>query len=873
MKTIKILLLSFLLLAPLASIQAQQKNVADMSKEEMMALNYDDLLNMSFEDLIMVANKFGMSADELLEFFLNKDVTSASKRAEKSMNSPLSTTVISKEEILNSGALSIPEALRLVPGMIVREKTSGNFDVHIRGNDNIPPKNMFLYSEDQYSLVMIDGRPVYNYSFGGTFWETLPIDLGDVERIEVIRGPSSALYGPNAVAGAINIITKRTETKEIKTSVNAQYGTNNVQNANASVSFGASEKLKFRFSGNYAHQNRFTDKFYVFDMDRYFTKSEIDTMTDYWVPGRSKLPVNKDEAGNAKIPDPDLAINKYGINGAIFYDINKDINVELALGLQNSDVLTSTLGNSDIPLAERGSNTNYIDLRSKIHGFHFQANQMWGDQDVQKGSRGWYISPTIRNINLEYEKEFFGSLTLRPGVSYQQATYSDQKRLTAAETAAKLGFLNGKPELNAIAGFLRADYKAFEKLRLIAAVRADKYNVPDDVYFTYQFISTFDINKNNVVRAVYSRANRGAFIVDSYANYNWEVVSKNNAAKAPDMYPYTLGWSGNENLKMPVMDMFEIGYRTQPIKNIMIDLEAFHTITKDYNYFLPDSLTLNVDFLLPRKVESATGRVMYYNFDLRSKQTGVTAMISFVANKNLSFRVFGTVQQTKLEDFYSKTLWNCFGDMATTNQANIIKDGTLLQIAMTAQGAIAKLSAGETISENEQAALTAYQNMTAEEQLTLGGIVANGYKKTYSTSNKDIVNGKIIADSLIDVNHKATPSFYGGFSVDYTPSFLPKLHINSNIYFYSENTLLHTKFSEIGKYNVDGSQKANYNYNDYKSVYTVEPKAIVNLKVSYKFWKENSVFFNARNVIDKKREFAYMDEVKGMYLIGMNLNF
>ncbi|NJK85337.1 MAG: Plug domain-containing protein [Bacteroidales bacterium] len=192
----------------------EPKSVSEMTKEEVLNLSYDDLLALPFEELIMAADKLGMSADQLLEYFLNKDVTSASKRAEKSIHSPLSTTVISKEEIEASGATSIPEALRLVPGMIVREKTPGNYDVHIRGNDNVPPKNMFLYSENMMSLVMIDNRPVYNYSFGGTFWETLPVDLNDVERIEVIRGPSSALYGPNAVNGVINIITKRTEGKK-----------------------------------------------------------------------------------------------------------------------------------------------------------------------------------------------------------------------------------------------------------------------------------------------------------------------------------------------------------------------------------------------------------------------------------------------------------------------------------------------------------------------------------------------------------------------------------------------------------------------------------------------------------------------------------
>jgi hypothetical protein len=86
--------------------------------------------------------------------------------------------------------------------------------------------------------------------------------------------------------------------------------------------------------------------------------------------------------------------------------------------------------------------------------------------------------------------------------------------------------------------------------------------------------------------------------------------------------------------------------------------------------------------------------------------------------------------------------------------------------------------------------------------------------------------------------------------------------------------LLQTKLNDIGKYNVDGSAKTNYNFEDYKSVYVVEPKFILNLKVSYKVWKECSVFVNTRNLLNSpKREFAYLDEIRGLYFVGMNLSF
>jgi len=129
--------------------------------------------------------------DLSLEELMNIEIVSASKKAESSFKSPLSSTVLTKDEIIASGATSIEEALRLVPGMLIREESNGNYDVHIRGNDNLPPGNFAFYSENSMSLVMIEGRPVYNYANGGTFWEALPISIVDVKRIEVVPGPST----------------------------------------------------------------------------------------------------------------------------------------------------------------------------------------------------------------------------------------------------------------------------------------------------------------------------------------------------------------------------------------------------------------------------------------------------------------------------------------------------------------------------------------------------------------------------------------------------------------------------------------------------------------------------------------------------------
>jgi len=125
-------------------------------------------------------------------------VITASRGAQSPLDSPNSTTIITRQDIRLSGITRIPELLRRVPGMDVMQITGGDSNVSMRGfNSRLANK----------LLVLINGRPAYNDILGATFWETLSIDVDQIERIEIVRGPGSALYGANAFAGIVNIIT------------------------------------------------------------------------------------------------------------------------------------------------------------------------------------------------------------------------------------------------------------------------------------------------------------------------------------------------------------------------------------------------------------------------------------------------------------------------------------------------------------------------------------------------------------------------------------------------------------------------------------------------------------------------------------------
>lgn len=140
-----------------------------------------DLLSMNIEDLI------------------NVRVTSLSKHEEKYMSTAGAIFVITNDDIRRSGARSIPEALRLAPGLQVSQSNMNQYQIGIRGQSDFFTDLL---------LVMVDGRPIYTTTFSGVWWVAQNYPLEDIERIEVIRGPGGAIWGSNAVNGVINVITR-----------------------------------------------------------------------------------------------------------------------------------------------------------------------------------------------------------------------------------------------------------------------------------------------------------------------------------------------------------------------------------------------------------------------------------------------------------------------------------------------------------------------------------------------------------------------------------------------------------------------------------------------------------------------------------------
>lgn len=176
-----------------------------------------------------------------LEDLLGIEVTSASKKSQKLTDTSGAIFVISAEDIRRSGKTSVPELLRMVPGIQVARIDVNKWAISARG---------FSGRFANKLLVLIDGRSVYTPTFSGVYWDVQDMPLADVDRIEVIRGPGATLWGANAVNGVINIITKSAEDTQGGL---ASVGAGNVEKGFADLRYGGElgDSGWYRLSGKY----------------------------------------------------------------------------------------------------------------------------------------------------------------------------------------------------------------------------------------------------------------------------------------------------------------------------------------------------------------------------------------------------------------------------------------------------------------------------------------------------------------------------------------------------------------------------------------------------------------------------------------------
>src|SRR5687768_6192274 len=206
--------------------------------------------------------------------YLQEEIVSIAARHEQPISeAPSNVYVITDDDIRQSGAVDLPTVLRRIPGIEVMQTTGADFNVSMRGNNQLSANKL---------LVMVDGRSIFVDVQANMYWKALPVTLPEIKRIEVLKGPASVLYGFNAFDGIINIITKSPEEMRGATLQvgGGAYGTissaaiyaNSYKSLSYRLSYGHDENRQWRNANALAFRD---DKFNV--------------QTEYVLSGESRL--------------------------------------------------------------------------------------------------------------------------------------------------------------------------------------------------------------------------------------------------------------------------------------------------------------------------------------------------------------------------------------------------------------------------------------------------------------------------------------------------------------------------------------------------------------------------------------------------------
>ncbi|MBN1969568.1 MAG: TonB-dependent receptor plug domain-containing protein [Candidatus Delongbacteria bacterium] len=550
---------------------------------------------------------FGMSFEELL----NLDISLASKKSELLFESPLASFVLTKEEISKYGVQSVEECFKLIPGVIVREKTNGNYDIHLRGFENIPPTNDIFYTENTISLVMVNGTPVYNYFQGGTYWENVHVSVDDIERIEIIRGPSSALYGPNAVSGVINIITTKHNKYNLTVNSQASNTKDHTGGLTYSDKFG---RFWLKFRSNYSANFRDDQDIYNYRLKKYIPSADIS------IDDRNKY-----------FEDLEMSKEKMYLANTIGFDLDNNDFIALESVVKRSKSLNVINDFTSYGLNTRQSNEYFIKSDIKIMGFESDLSFASGTNDNTKGIDALKFDYNNYTFNIEYNNNY-NKLYYRLGYSFYKSVFDD------TDYSAEQGYFNDQVSHENSGLHIRFDYKFNNKFRFINAYRYDIYNNPKDHYLSFQLGGTYQIDDSNLLRAIYSRANQGPFIFVNNVNYDYTFFDDDDNIYRREIF------KSNKDLKLVVMDNAEFGWRSRFSQKFKTDLEFFYMSTDGHSLLFETS---EFDSASNTKITTKS----YKNISLNAIQIGTTFDAKYLISKDSEIHVFGTFQRTFLKNF------------------------------------------------------------------------------------------------------------------------------------------------------------------------------------------------------------------------------
>lgn len=506
------------------SFSSQAAALADKEDPVSLKQTQQYLRNLSLKDLI------------------NVEVTSVSKKSEELSTAAAAIHVITQQDIRRSGVTSIPEALRLAPGLNVAKIDGNKWAISARGLNGRFSAAL---------LVLIDGREVYNPVFSGVLWDTVDLMLEDIDRIEVIRGPGATLWGSNAVNGVINIITQ--SAYETQGGRLAAYG-GNIEASGA-----------LRYGGKLGEQGRY--RIYAKYLNRAASHQ----------PSGEKMHDDQDiMSGGFRADWQASEADSITLDGRYY-------------GSQAGETFynpTLTPPYRDIVNADEYENGGHI-LGKWVHRYSPTSDHLFKAYYNHQDRLFPYMRAVVDTLDLDFQHRFalLNNHDVVWGLGYRYQYFDSEPGLL-------ISFSEDSMKLNTYHAFVQDDVTLIDDtLRFIIGTKIEKpFFSHIQVQPSARLVWTPTVNQT--VWGAVSRAVRNPSIIDHDIRFRLPTIPPGTTSP-PLPVPIEADVFGNPDIKPETLIAYELGYRILLDQRLSLDVSTFYN---DYDHLT----TLQADALIPR---------------------------------------------------------------------------------------------------------------------------------------------------------------------------------------------------------------------------------------------------------------------------------
>lgn len=545
-------------------------------------------------------------------------------------NVPASVSIIDRHMIAASGIRRIPELFRLIPGTFVGARDGWNHVVSYHGTN---------YRDSRRMQVLIDGRSVYQAGLATVDWNDIPLAIEDIQRIEIVRGPSTASYGANAFLGVINIITRHPDDSD-RLYVKAQQGSGSTEDYLLSHA-GDFEGGKYRITAvsrrdeGFDHDRngadrRDSDNSELFNLryERFLTDDVGLNISAGYKQGETT-----DDFADIDVTAPDDYVKDYFFTTKLAWEYSSEHSQQLRVDYSRQVQRrrwTAQLPPAFVNQPEHSSPLVLVDANEDITQFSYDVE--FQDTLVWNHALSTVSGFHIRNNRVHSETYYNGTVSSESYQLFANAEYAASDRITAN---------------------IGASWERDDNEQNHLSPRASLH---------------FHITPRHSLRAVYSEAVRSPDLFETSADWTYTARNIRPREEGKETGKFILHASGNPNLKAENIQSREAGYYGNFIElGLQWDVKIFND---KFTRLISDPVSLerfnpkNGDWLKQRGVETEIdfrpspqwlvhASYSYINSDTSSPHTEASFTSKNAASALISYE-FGNNIQISYSRYYTE---------------------------------------------------------------------------------------------------------------------------------------------------------------------------------------------------------------------------